>query len=867
MKPLRVPAVSKTWPVLNRYDEGHLRRIAMPLGGIGTGTVSLGGRGNLQDWEIGNVPARGFAFSSGMALGPVFLLRTETAAGQVAMKALEGPIDEADYEESWGCGVTNASLPRFRGAEFAAAYPLAQVMLSDPAMPLEVRLEAFNPLVPADADASGIPIAALRYVLINRSGKAVRATVAGSIPNLIGADGSEQVAHGDGSPYFDKLCRDNRNTLRAGRGLSGVYLSTDRPDRTIRQWGTLALATTARSGVTRRTKLLDQGQGWGDALIDLWDDLHDDGRLTERDVATTAAPHAALAVSVTVPPRSEKAVTFMIGWHFPNRRTWTPRSNRRPLAPGEVDEEIIGNYYTTQYADAWEVLERTAGRLKRLEEATVRFVGSLCRSPLPQAVKEAALNNVSTLRTQTVFRTPDGHLFGFEGVRDHVGSCHGSCTHVWNYEQTTAMLFGELARTMREVEFLHATDEEGLMSFRVNLPLSRAREWGMAAADGQMGTIMRLYREWQLCGDDEWLARLWPQARKAMEFSWIPGGWDADHDGVMEGCQHNTMDVEYFGPNPQMGAWYLGALRACEEMAGRLDEDDFARACRGMYENGRRYMDEKLFNGEYYEHHVQPVKDAGKIAPGLAVGMGAKNLAAPEWQLGSGCLVDQMAGQLVAHVSGLGYILDPAHVRAALASVMKYNFREDFYDTLNQYRSYALNDEQGLLMATWPRGNRPAQPFPYCYEVMTGFEYTAAAGMVYEGLTAEGLRCVEAIRDRFDGWKRNPYNETECGYHYVRAMAAWAMVPALSGFHYSAVEKSVEFAPADTDGEMFWSNGYAWGTCRQKRRGKKTELTLTVLYGTLTLKTLTLVSHGSVEFPAPRTIRAGKSVMVTFGRK
>jgi non-lysosomal glucosylceramidase len=859
-----MPAVNKTWPVLTRYDQHHLRRIAVPLGGIGTGTISLGGRGNLQDWEIGNLPARGFAFSSGMALGPVFLLRTKTAAGEVAIKALEGPIDEADYQESWGCGVTNANLPRFRRCEFAAAYPLAQVLLSDPAVPLEVRLEAFNPLVPADVDASSIPAAVLRYVLVNRSHKAVKATVAGCIPNLIGADGSEQVPHWEGSPEFDRLCKDNRNTFRTGGGLSGVFFSTDRPDTTIRQWGTLALATTARRGVTHRSKLLNQG--WGDALVDLWDDLHDDGKLTERDVATSAAPHAALAVSVTVPPRSEKPVTFLVGWHFPNRRTWTPKPDPKPLAPGEVDEEIIGNYYTTRYADAWDVLARTAGQLMRLEETTIRFVGSLCRSPLPQSVKEAALNNISTLRTQTVFRTPDGCLFGFEGCRDHFGSCHGSCAHVWNYEQTTAMLFGELARTMREVDFLRATDDRGLMSFRVNLPISRGREWGMAAADGQMGTIMRLYREWQLYGDDEWLGRLWPQARKAMEFCWIPGGWDADRDGVMEGCQHNTMDVEYFGPNPQMGAWYLGALRACEEMALRLGEDDFARTCRGLYENGRRYMDENLFNGEYYEHHIRPAKDVAAIAPGLVIGMGAKNLAAPEWQLGSGCLVDQLAGQYMAHVCGLGYLLDRSHVRTTLESIMKYNFREDFYDTLNQYRSYVLNDEQGLLMATWPRGNRPAQPFPYCYEVMTGFEYSAAAGMVYEGLTADGLRCVRAIRDRYDGWKRNPFDEAECGYHYVRAMAAWAMVLALSGFHYSAVDQSIEFAPAANAGEMFWSNGYAWGTCRQKRSRSKTELILTVLHGTLTLKTLTLKSCGTVEFRAPRTIRAGKSLTATFGK-
>ncbi len=233
--------------------------------------------------------------------------------------------------------------------------------------------------------------------------------------------------------------------------------------------------------MTYRETLLNAG--WGDAMVDMWDDLADDGKLTQRPVQTTAAPHAALAVTLTVPPKSHKEVTFLITWHYPHRLSWTYK---------QEPEDTIGNYYTTQYEDAWDVAVKTVGRLKHLEATTIQFVDSLCSSDLPQSVKEAALNNISTLRSQTVFRTPDGKMFGFEGCRDHYGSCHGSCTHVWNYEQTTAWLFGDLSRTMREVEFLHAMDDRGGMSFRVSLPLTRPHD-GFSAADGQMGTIMRFY--------------------------------------------------------------------------------------------------------------------------------------------------------------------------------------------------------------------------------------------------------------------------------------------------------------------------------------------------------------------------------------
>ena len=111
----------------------------------------------------------------------------------------------------------------------------------------------------------------------------------------------------------------------------------------------------------------------------------------------------------------------------------------------------------------------------------MRFVSAFAASDLPEVVKEAALFNLSTLRTQTCFRTPDGRLFGWEGYNDHSGCCMGSCTHVWNYEQSTAFLFGDLARTMRDTEFNHATDDQGMMNFRVHLPLSRAQEFGKAA--------------------------------------------------------------------------------------------------------------------------------------------------------------------------------------------------------------------------------------------------------------------------------------------------------------------------------------------------------------------------------------------------
>src|SRR5689334_10693269 len=142
------------WPVLRTYTGRQLRRIALPLGGIGTGTVSFGGRGNLRDWEIVNRPAKGF--HPGTAF---FAIRTESADGTVTVRAAEGPLDLVDYEGAHGSPAQNHGLPRFRNADFSTAYPFARLSLTDTDVPVELDVEAFTPFVPTDVEASSWPVA------------------------------------------------------------------------------------------------------------------------------------------------------------------------------------------------------------------------------------------------------------------------------------------------------------------------------------------------------------------------------------------------------------------------------------------------------------------------------------------------------------------------------------------------------------------------------------------------------------------------------------------------------------------------------------------------------------------------------------
>ena len=843
--PALLYAQENEWPVLKHYDQDHLLNIALPLGGIGTGTVSLGGRGELRDWEIMNKPGKGFsATHADKPAGnqaPFFAIYVKPQGKDAMTKAILGPVAESEYESATGYSVNQHGMPRFSSASFDAAYPLGQVNLKDETLPVTVKVKGFNPFVPGDADVSSIPIAVLQYEVTNLTNAPMEVAVCGTMRNFVGVDGSRFHHTWTGrAPYGSKK---NINTYRENSNVKGIYMTSDEVEKNDRAWGTIALTTKEREGVSYRRSSIRND--WENAILNFWDDFSSDGELTDKDVLVDNDPMASLAAKKTIPAKSTQTFTFYITWHFPNRLDWNN---------GSVDYrgEIVGNYYTTKYKDAWDVIEKEAANMVEYEQRTIKFVKAFLSTDIPEVVKEAALFNLSTLRCQTVFRLPSGHLMGWEGTMDEVGSCYGSCTHVWNYETATSFLFGDLAMTMRDVEFTIATKENGKMMNRVNLPLeSNAGIDHVAAADGQMGTIMRFYRDWMLSGDMDFLKKYWPKVKAAMSYAWIEKGWDGNQDGVQEGKQHNTMDVDYYGPNPQMQFWYFGALKASAEMARAMKDKAFADKCEKIFEKGTQWVDANLFNGEYYEHKITDP------ATFEFLNMGNPNVEVPRFQLGSGCLVDQLVGQYMAHVLGLGYLAQKDNIKATYKAIMKYNYLDNFGNHFNNMRSYVMAQESGLLMGSYPKG-RLQVPFPYFSEAMTGFEYAAAIGMLYEGQIDEGLKCIKSIRDRFDGRRRNPFNEPECGHHYSRAMASWSGVLALTGFHYSGVEQAMTFT--SKPGTYFWSNGHAWGVCKIEND----KATLHVLHGNIAIKQFNMKDKGSSKLKKPALLTAEANSTLTI---
>lgn len=772
--------------------------VAFLLGGIGTGNISIGPRGELKDWELFNRPAKGNKVPYSF-----FSIWAKEYDKEPVVKILEAELCQP-YTQTHGYHSGNlAGLPRLSSSKFKGEYPFAWVEFEDNDLPVQVTLEAFTPFIPLNADDSGIPGAVIRYKVKNTSLKDVDVTVAGSIPNIVGFNGYD---------CFDNMMpiEGNFNEYREDMA-KGIFYTSNKLENNDLKYGNMALMTDDCNTTVKPSWLKG---GWWDGAQDFWDDFYQDGRLEKEPVSSypdskigpQGVKVGSLGIYHTLKPDEEKTFEFILTWYFPNRpKDWF-----------EEIKEIEKNYYSTIFEDAWSAGKYMLENMSHLEKGSRSFHRSIFGSTLPDYVIDALTSNITVIRSNTCFRIKDGTFLAYEGCHDSMGSCDGTCTHVWNYAQTLAFLFPELERTARNVEFNIETDENGLMAFRTRQVFDQEKFDMVPAADGQMGTIIRLYREWKLSGDNEFLKKVWDKASKALDFAFEY--WDSDSDFVLDREQHNTYDIEFYGPNSLTNSMFLAALKAGAEMAEFVHDIKHQIKYQTAFEKGSRKMDELLWNGEYYIQNIEDVNEH-------------------KYQYGIGCLSDQVLGQSLAHIAGLGYILPEEHVKKAVKAIYNYNFKSDFRKIHSVQRTYVLNDESGLILCSWPKGGRPRLPFVYSDEVWTGIEYQVASHLIYEGFIDEGLSIVKAVRDRHDGYKRNPWNEVECGNHYARSLASWAVLIALSGFKYDMVNGKVSFKPVinEEDFSCFWSTGKAWGIYNQKKNTDtgEAEWSIEVLYGSL----------------------------------
>jgi len=577
------------------------------------------------------------------------------------------------------------------------------------------------------------------------------------------------------------------------------------PIEKLPDYGSMALALLADAASPQDARTLLEAIGQRDVK------LH-----AEQDVSYPVTERRSVALAtrtVELKPRRRHAFNFVLTWFFPNH--------------------THGHEYANRFDSAGEVAHYVADDWSRLTGDTAKWYKTFyVDSTLPGWLLFRLHSTVSNLATGTCQWWQNGRFWAWEGV----GCCAGTCTHVWNYAHAPARLFPELERSAREMQdFGQGFDaESGLVGFRSN----RAY-----AADGQCGTVLKAYREHQMSADSSFLKRNWPRIKKALEFSIDRDGND---DGLIESSQHNTYDINFEGPNTFVGSLYLAALRAGEEMAKDMGDEQFAKRCRKIFESGSKLSVERLWDGKYFIQDVDLQKH-------------------PKYQYAKGCLSDQLFGQGWAHQLGLGYIYPPDYVSKALKSVWKYNWAPDVgpYNAVHKpERWFARAGEAGLFTCTWPKTPYHKEGVRYRSEVWTGIEYQVAGHMVWEGMLNEAFAICNGINQRYHPSKHNPFNEVECGDHYARAMASWGVYTALAGYEYHGPKGHIGFAPKITP-EKFsaaFTAAEGWGTFTQKRNPKTQLEKITVRWGRLSVESLAFAIPDDFDV-AGVTVKLDKKVV------
>jgi non-lysosomal glucosylceramidase len=879
------------------YRGERLRAVALPLGGIGTGSVALAGDGGLRQWQIvNNVNHDAHVPHSFFALWAGGFFDTRRQGVVLQSDALYADADfrpapsVSDHRVPEGSRQLLAELPGVDDVEITARYPIAEVVYHSQAVLVQPHLEVFSPFIPLNSKDSGLPAVLFNFTISNPQDYPIFVSLMGTQQNLVGWDGKSEIDGTRNAGYGG-----NVNHVAPLRGLTALemvnpVLGSDHPLN-----GQLVLAALEEAGDAElelppqdpdqrprkmtfpRVTTLPQ---W-ESLSQLWTAFGASRGQLPNQGSGGASPagqtwNGALAVHFYLDPGESRRVTFVLAWYFPNRYVTWDQSHL-----GVLDRKShfwLGNQYNNWFSGALAVVEYIRDRQTRLVEQTRRFRDRFFDTTLPWELVESVAGPTSTIRTPTCLWNEDGRFHGFEGCYGastahgtYDGCCPMNCTHVWNYEMALAKLFPDLEQGMRRTDLVDQMSPWGSIPHRTVLPLYLARPWDVfiggprnPAMDGELGTVLKTYREVLHGADRAWFEEMWPRVKKLMQR--IMTDYDTEGDGVIRGEQPNTYDISIYGPNTFIGTLYLAALRAAEEMARLQGEDDLAQSYRARFELGRANYDDLCWNGDYY---IQIVDLEQHL----------------EQQFGTGCHIDQLLGQWWAHVLDLGYVLPEEHVRTAARSVFAFNRRVGFNPADQKPRVFMDERDRGLFICAWPQGGKPAIPTQYSDEVWSGLEYPLAGLLLFENEVDDALTILADVRDRHDGTRRSPWNEVECGDHYVRPMASWALLEAATGYRYHAPSGRLAFAPrfrAD-DFRGFFITGSAWGAFQLSTASAQ----LLVDYGALTLHELRFASrassatvhlgeqaipveaeaidgHLSLRLAQPVTIEAGQTLRVIF---
>ncbi|MDR1161329.1 MAG: hypothetical protein LBK45_03225 [Tannerellaceae bacterium] len=818
------------------YKGEELTTIGMPCGGIMAGQLYVRGDGTLANWWIANN-----AYNTGYGIDGLLNFDTPLGPWKVCYQTFEPPsyIDQGfriTVDDGLQKVTKELSKKDFDDIGFIGEYPVAFIDYASKSneLPVKVTSMVYTPFIPLNAKESATPATILKYKVTNTSAKPVSVDLTGWLQNLVCID------------LKDEAYGTLRNKTVSNGEMQAVYMEMDP-------------ASGSPSSSEKPRYQIDESHPYlGNIALTVFDP---DATATA-DIAKGIQSLAEASLgekltggitsTMTLKQGESKEVVFVLSWYFPNRPlSYKGSSWNRPLAPNTPP---IGNIYSNWYNGSLDVVTQLHDKYRRLEAETLTFHDTYYnQTSLPYWLIHRLMMSVSTLASETCQWWTTGKFWAWEGV----GSCEGTCTHVWGYAQTMAALFPELERNLREMtDYSVSLRDDGAI-------LSRNGEHGVLI-DGHASVILRMYREHLMSKNNYFLSRNWDKVKKSIEYI-IREDHPHHPDGLIVCTQPNTYDIAFNGANTYVGGLYLAALRACEQMALIMKDSIAASRYKTIYEAGSKNTMDRLWN-ETFGYFIQDVDEKEY----------------PLYQYGKGCLSDQLFGQSWSDLLRLGNLYPEHTIGKTLQSVWKYNWTNDVGPQTGLHlpeRYYAHAGEPGLLICTWPFSKHPGEAgVRYRDEVWTGIEYQVATNMIFRGMMDEGLAIVKAIHSRYDGKKHNPWNEVECGDHYARAMASYGVLTAIQDYWYDGPKGIMGFAPKLMPDKFsgFFTSAEGWGNITQTRSERMQQNTVEVKYGRLMLGQLNLsplpgispkeikIFHNGKEIPA--SVEQNNNITITFNK-
>lgn len=808
------------------FNSKDNKYVGMPVGGIATGQVDIQVSGKFCFYEdVYNDNRKqngGFGKYDGhQYLRPV--VNHSKIENEFAIKIKDVEGEDLFYK---------LNSDSFDDIRFIGEYPIARLTYNDSRrkLPVEITSEVFSSFEPHNVKASSTPMVLMRVGVKNSSKKRVSLSLGGWLKSIKLQKNEKEVKY--------------QNIQRKNKNLSSVSLTMQPKD------GESTFSPKAQ-------KHLNLG-GFNIGILDKKakaivqasniEELFKQNGLLKETAKSDELTGAGVMQDITLSPGETKHVTFVMSWHFPNfyyiYGGW------------KIYDGIAGHYYNNWYKSAFEVSDYVANNFESIASHTKTFHDTYYNTTLPHWLADKMTRSLSILSAGNMYLWENGRFYAYEGV----DFCPGTCGHVYNFVATIAQLFPSMERSVRLMQDFnddYGYNASGRLNFRGHKRIKREEhDW---ASDAQSGYILKVYREHLMSEDNSFLDSIWSKVKMAIGYQIFKDGAEIGlrPNGVLE-CEQTFWDPMWYGPNPYNNTLYLAALRAAEEMALIQNEPDLAARYRSLYTEGREYMDSQMWNGQYYTH-LYPNGFPGAV--GVCNGyklpaeidriaesyIKAFNEGKPTYFKSTACDATQLFGQNWAHQLGLGQILSTENCKKAMESVYKYNFTPDIstvYDFVKpRTRTLAAKGEAAMINGSWPV--EPAKPFENTHDksdIWTGLEYDASCNMINAGLIDQAFVVVKAIDNRYDGVKRNPWNEIEGSDHYSRSMQSWNMLRSLNGSYYNGPKGILGFNPRITpeDYQAFFSVAKGYGNYKQEKKDQEIRYSLELKYGELKLNELRL---------------------------